>query len=339
MVWQNPWYDPSKAHHTPEGFRDPDEELRPNTALHHWRKERKAAGLPFPPVGGYVHFITEWWQRADLTGEDDAVWWLGHACLLLRLAGKYILIDPALSKRASPVSFLGPQRKTPVALEIAELPWLNCVLISHNHYDHLDRRSIKQILRRFPQVEFVVPLGLEPWFRKLGATRITQLDWWESQQIEGMAVFAVPARHWSKRTLFNRNRSLWCGWVIKTPCLSFWFTGDSGYTENLLEIPRLLGPFNLAALPVGAYAPKWFMQPKHMDPEQAVSLHLALGRPESIPIHWGVFELGDESLDEPPIVLSEAMQVAGLDENRFHAWRIGAKKTLNNIYPDSSQKD
>ncbi len=334
MAWQNPWYDPSKAHHTPEGFRNPEAELRQNGDLQRWRKERKAAGLPFPPAAGYDNFIAEWWQRADLAGEDDAVWWLGHASLLLRLAGKYTLIDPALSKRASPFSFFGPQRKTPVALEIAELPSLDCVLISHSHYDHLDRPSIKKILQRFPQVEFVVQLGLEPWFRKLGAKRVTQLDWWESKEVGGMALHAVPARHWSMRSLRDRNRSLWCGWVIKAPGLSFWFTGDSGYTENLLEIPRRLGPFNLAALPVGAYAPKWFMRAQHMDPEQAVSLHLALGEPHSIPIHWGVFELADESLDEPPNVLSEAMRTAGLDESRFQACRIGSKKTLNNINQD-----
>lgn len=336
MVWLNPWYDPLKAHHTPDGFCNPEEELRQNGDLRRWRKERKAEGLPFPPAQGYDQFTQQWWQKADLSGEEDAIWWLGHACLLLRSGGKYTLIDPALSKRVSPVSFFGPMRRTPAALEIKDIPALDCVLVSHSHYDHLDRPTIKKILKRFPKTQFVVPLGLKPWFSRLGARNVVQLDWWDTTETAGLKIHAVPARHWSMRTPWDRNHSLWCGWVIQNKEINFWFTGDSGYTENLLEIPRRLGPFNLAALPVGAYAPKWFMRGQHMDPEQAVLLHQALGQPLSIPIHWGVFELADESLDEPPKVLSAAMQAAGMDESRFQPWRIGAKKALNNINQEKS---
>ncbi|WP_034944832.1 MBL fold metallo-hydrolase [Erwinia oleae] len=330
MAWQNPWYDPAKAHHSPEGFRNAaDPDLRKNGDLNRWRKERKAQGLPLPPALGYERFIETWWQPADLSGTEDAVWWLGHACILLRLAGRYILIDPALSERVSPVSFYGPKRRTPAALNIDDLPTLDCVLISHSHYDHLDAPTVKKILRRFPQVHFVVPLGLEPWFHRRGARHITQLDWWEATDVAGATIHAVPARHWSMRTPFDRNRSLWCGWTIKTELINFWFTGDSGYSEALLAIPQQLGPFTLAALPVGAYAPKWFMQAQHMDPQEAVALHAASGEPVSIPIHWGVFELADESLDEPPRQLAAAMDEAGLDKSRFTAWKIGAKMALN----------
>ncbi|MFS2225564.1 MBL fold metallo-hydrolase [Pantoea sp. B65] len=334
MVWKNPWYDPAKAHHTPEGFRNPEADLRQQGDLRRWQKERKAQGLPFPPAGGYDEFIAQWWQPADLSGSDDAIWWLGHACLMLRINQRYTLIDPALSHRASPLSFYGPKRKTPTPLDIATLPALDTVLVSHNHYDHLDRPTIKKILRRFPDVQFIVPLGLKPWFVQQGARHIIQLDWWEAAPLTGMTVHAVPARHWSMRSLKDRNRSLWCGWTINAGNLSFWFTGDSGYSENLLDIPRRLGPFNVAALPVGAYAPKWFMQGQHMDPEQAVSLHRDLGCPLSIPIHWGVFELADESLDAPPLELAQSMQAAGLEQRRFQAWRIGARKLLNNIHQE-----
>ena len=331
MAWQNPWYDPQKEHHTPQGFRNPEQELRQQGDLQRWRKERKAQGLPFPPAQGYEAFIRQWWQPADLAGEEDAVWWLGHACLLLRTSGKYTLIDPALSPRVSPLSFYGPKRKTPAPLQIEALPRLDRVLISHSHYDHLDRPTIKKILRRFPDTHFVVPLGLAPWFKKRGAKKVTQLDWWESVDDGELQLFAVPARHWSMRTPWDRNRSLWCGWVIKSPTLRFWFSGDSGFSENLLAIPRRLGPFNLAALPTGAYAPQWFMRGQHMDPEQAVLLHRELGQPVTIPIHWGVFELADESLDEPPLALTKAMRAANLDEQRFSAWRIGEKMRLDNI--------
>ncbi|MBD8166984.1 MBL fold metallo-hydrolase [Erwinia persicina] len=331
MAWQNPWYNPCLPHHTREGFRNAEADMRQDGDLRRWRRERKQQGLPLPPSGGYKQFIHQWWQPASLSGEADAVWWLGHACLMLRTAGRYTLIDPVLSNRASPLSFIGPARKTPPALAVEDLPALDVVLISHNHYDHLDRETIKKILRRFPQVTFVVPLGLQAWFQRLGARQVVPLDWWQQTEVAGLTIHAVPARHWSMRTLWDRNRSLWCGWVIQHVALNFWFSGDSGYSENLLEIARRLGPFNLAALPVGAYAPKWFMAGQHMDPDQAVSLHHAIGQPYTIPIHWGVFELADESLDEPPQALETAMQSAGLDTTRFNALRIGAHILLDNI--------
>lgn len=328
MAWKNPWYDPTKSHHATDGFRNPEPEMRKKGDLQRWRKERKAGGLPLSPAKGYAQFNSDWWQPADLSGTEDTVWWLGHACLMFRLDGRYVLIDPALSRFASPLTFYGPERKTPLALDIAALPSLDCVMISHNHYDHLDAPTIKAILKRFPEVEIIVPLGLKKWFRKRGAKRITELDWWETHSYKEMRLTAVPARHWSARTLFDRNRSLWCGWVIKTPTLRFWFTGDSGFSENLLAINTRLGPFNLAALPIGAYAPEWFMQSQHMNPEQAVYLHKSLGEPVTIPIHWGVFELADESLDAPPARLLGALQAANVTERRFTPWKIGARRTL-----------
>ncbi|MFB5172349.1 MBL fold metallo-hydrolase [Erwinia amylovora] len=331
MARKNSWYDPSLNHHTREGFRNLEPDLQQQGDLQRWRRERKQNGMPRPPAQGYEHFIQQWWQPADLKGDEDCIWWLGHACLLLRYAGRYTLIDPALSVRASPLNFYGPSRKTPPALTIDDLPALDVVLISHNHYDHLDRRTIKKILLRFPDVTFVVPLGLKKWFRRIGARQVVQLDWWQQTQTGGFTFHAVPARHWSMRTPWDRNRSLWCGWVIKAGLLNLWFSGDSGYSDNLLDIAHRLGPFNLAALPVGAYAPEWFMRSHHMTPDQAVSLHQAIGQPVTMPIHWGVFELADESLDEPPEALERAMQAAGLDGSRFQAWKIGGKKSLVNI--------
>jgi L-ascorbate metabolism protein UlaG (beta-lactamase superfamily) len=331
MKWQNPWYDATKPHHTPEGFRNPEPDLRQPGDLQRWRKERKAQGLPFPPRQGYEAFEQQWCLKADLSGEQDAVWWLGHAAIMLRLEGRYGLIDPVLSARASPLRFFGPKRKTPAPLAIRDLPALDWVLISHNHYDHLDRPTIKAILRRFPAVQIIVPLGLASWFRRRGARQVIQLDWWQQTQRHGVTFHAVPARHWSMRTLHDRNRSLWCGWTVTTAALNFWFSGDSGYSENLLDIARRLGPFNLAALPVGAYAPEWFMSGQHMNPQQSVSLHQAIGAPITIPIHWGVFELADESLDEPPQALAQAMAAANQNTLRFRPWRIGERADLNNI--------
>lgn len=331
MAWKNPWYDPSKAHHTAGGFRNPEARLRQQGEVRRWRKERKARRLPLPPEGGYDAFISQWWQSADLSGHQDALWWLGHACMMLRIRQRYTLIDPALSQRASPLQFYGPSRKTPVPLTIDRLPALDNLLITHNHYDHLDRQTVKEILQRFPEVNIVVPLGLKAWFKQLGARHVSELDWWDDLSLTEMTIYGVPARHWSMRSLNNRNRSLWCGWVIQAGKLNFWFTGDTGYSANLMEIPHRLGPFNLAALPIGAYAPRWFMQEQHMDPQQAVLLHQQLGCPLSVPIHWGVFELGDESLDSPPVELVQSVQESGLQPGKFSAWKIGARVFIENI--------
>lgn len=334
MAWRNPWYDASKPHHAPDGFRNPEGDQRQPGDLQRWRKARKAQGLPRPPQEGYSAFIERWWQQADLSGADDRIWWLGHAALLLRLNQRYILIDPALSRRASPFAFVGPERKTPAPLQINALPRLDYVLISHNHYDHLDKPTVRRIVRHFPTATFIVPLGLESWCRRNGVRHIKQLDWWQHTQEEGIAIDAVPARHWSMRTLHDRNRSLWCGWVIRTDRVRFWFAGDSGYSESLLDVAARLGPFNLAALPVGAYAPEWFMRAQHMDPTQAVALWEAIGQPLTLPMHWGGFELADESIDEPPRELLRIMGAAEYKGDRFLPWRIGESRSLVNIGQD-----
>ncbi len=324
----NRYYDAGKAHHTPQGFRNPEPTLRREGDLKRWQDERKQQGLPKPPQMGYQQFTQRWWQQADLSGSDNGIWWLGHASMLLRLEGRYILIDPVLSQRASPLSFYGPKRKTPTPLTVQQLPTVDVVLISHNHYDHLDRRTIRQLARRFPHATFIVPLGLKSWFRRYRLQRVEELDWWDSLQLGDLTFHSTPARHWSMRTLWDRNRSLWCGWVIHHPALRFYFSGDSGYSERLVDIGARLGPFDVAALPIGAYAPRWFMQEQHMDPQQSVTLYQQLNAPQVIPIHWGVFELADESLDEPPQQLKLALSSAGIDQHRFRPIKIGERILL-----------
>ncbi|HFK7186280.1 TPA: MBL fold metallo-hydrolase [Serratia odorifera] len=324
----NRYYDASKAHHTPQGFRNPEPSQRQEGDLRRWQDERKKRGLPKPPSDGYQQFTANWWQQADLGGEQDCIWWLGHASILLRLDGRYVLIDPVLSPRASPLSFYGPKRRTPPPLTVRQLPAVDVVLISHNHYDHLDRRTVRQLARRFPQATFIVPLGLKNWFRRYRFARVEELDWWDSLSVGEMTFHATPARHWSMRSLWDRNRSLWCGWVIYHPSLRFYFSGDSGYSERLAEIGDRLGPFDVAALPIGAYAPRWFMQEQHMDPQQSVKLYQQLKQPRVIPIHWGVFELADESLDDPPQQLALALSQAGIRQHQFEPLKIGQRIEL-----------
>lgn len=333
MKITNRYYDATKLHHTPQGFCNPEPTFQNKENLKRWQDERKKQGLPKPPQAGYEQFIQRWWQAADISGDQNSVWWLGHASVLLRLDGRYILIDPVLSNRASPLSFYGPKRKTPPPLKVKQLPAVDVVLISHNHYDHLDRRTIRELTKRFRYATFVVPLGLKSWFNRYPTKRVIELDWWESLEIDNLSFHATPARHWSMRTPWDRNRSLWCGWVIHHPELRFYFSGDSGYTDSLAEIGARLGPFDLAALPIGAYAPRWFMQEQHMDPQQSVMLYQQLQMPKVIPIHWGVFELADESLDEPPLQLTQALNFAELEQHQFHPLKIGARVDIDSLSP------
>ena len=328
MPKHNPWYDAAKPHHTPFGFRNLEPSERQADSYKRWQRERKENGFPKPPQGGYPAFIQNWWQPADFSGTGDAVWWLGHACLVIRVAGKYLLIDPALGQRASPLPFIGPKRKTPLPVSIADLPAIDAILYSHNHYDHLDKGTLRQLLKRSPDVQVMAPLGMGEWLKKRGVRSVSQCDWWDSLEFEGIRLHCVPARHWSMRTLKDRNRSLWCGWVVETNNWRFYFSGDSGYTPALAEIGRRLGPFDIAALPIGAYAPEWFMGESHMSPAGAVKVYQQLNCPRVIPIHWGVFELADESLDEPPLELQQALLNAGILDHHFSPLKIGGKMEI-----------
>lgn len=329
MVWRNPWFNASLSHHTPTGFRNTLSVGHQPGDVKRWRKARKAAGLPQPPALGYDDFQRHWWQPAELNdAAEDGVWWLGHASVLLRLDGRYVLTDPVFSKRASPVPFMGPARKTPPPLTVENLPAIDALVISHNHYDHLDAQTIRRLLQRFPDLTIFVPLGLAQWFRRRGAKKVFELDWWQAVVYQGMTFTAVPAQHWSMRTPWNRNQSLWCGWVIEGLNHRFWFSGDTGYTPELLTIPERLGKIDAAALPAGAYAPRWFMSAHHMDPHSSVALWQQLGRPLAFPIHWGVFELADESLDEPVNELRLALEGNDPANDKFRIIKIGQYLSL-----------
>lgn len=331
MARKNPWFNSAFPHHRPHGFTNLAPGGHASGDVKRWRQERKTAGLPRPPVQGYASFTAQWWQRAEIDGEGDRVWWLGHSSILLRLMGQYILTDPVFSHRASPLRFAGPRRRTPPALAISDLPTLDAIVISHNHYDHLDARTMRALIQRFPQVTIFVPLGLGDWCRRLGACNVMELDWWQSVVFQGLAYTAVPAQHWSMRTPWDRNNALWCGWVIENSVHRFWFPGDTGYSEELLAIPQRLGPLSLVALPIGAYAPRWFMAYNHMDPQQAVTLWQQLGKPLAFPIHWGVFELADESLDEPIRELDAALSETAQDITNFITLKMGQYLSLHDL--------
>jgi len=205
-----------------------------------------------------------------------------------------------------------------------ELPPIDVVLVSHNHYDHLDRPTVKALLRQAGgQPLFVAPLGVDRWLRAEGALRVEGLDWWDERRIGGAELHLTPAHHWSSRTPFDRNDTLWGGFVVRTPEFSFWYSGDTGYSPDFHDIRKRFGGFDLAVIPVGSYEPRWFMREQHVNPREAVQVFLDSGAREAIGVHWGTFELTDEPLDEPLIELPKALDALGVSRDRFVLFRHG----------------
>ena len=330
----NPYYDPAIPHRGPEGFRN-NYGGEMTASFWRWKWEAWRDGLPRPPANGYRFPMAEpesAWLNANRSA--PSVTWIGHATLLLQVGGQNILTDPQLSARASPVQFFGPERRVPPGLSYEQLPRIDIVLISHNHYDHLDKDTVTRLAAQpGGPPHYLVPLGLKSWFHGIGIDSVTELDWWDRLEIGGLAIHCVPVQHWSKRGLTDRNATLWSGWVIEHPGLRVFFTGDTGYSRDFADIGRRFGSFDLAAIPIGAYAPRWFMYPQHVDPAEAVRIHQDLHARYSIGIHWGTFELTDESLDEPPRLLQEELRKLAIPPERFFVLQHGQTRRLAGLQP------
>jgi N-acyl-phosphatidylethanolamine-hydrolysing phospholipase D len=264
------------------------------------------------------------------------VTWVGHATTLLQLGATNILTDPMWSDRASPLSFAGPKRWVPPGIPFEHLPPIDLVVQSHNHYDHLDDRTVRKLAERFPEARWLVPLGLGAFFRTRGARHVEELDWWEKTRAAGLRVACVPAQHFSSRGLRDRNATLWCGWTLNDGKRRIFFAGDTGYHPEFSTIGQRFGPFDVSLMPVGAYEPRWFMRPAHMNPEEAVRAFQesngtsegALARHVMVPIHFGTFKLTDEAMDEPPERTRRAWQAAGLAEENLWLLAHGETRSL-----------
>ena len=233
--------------------------------------------------------------------DDLRVTFINHSTTLIQVDGQNILTDPIWSERTSPVSFAGPKRHRPPGIRFEDLPPIDTVLISHNHYDHLDVPTLLR-LQRDHAPRIVTPLGNAAFLARHGLVAI-ELDWW--RRVGNITV--VPARHFSSRGISDRNANLWGGFVIHSERGNVYFAGDTGWGNHFEEIGKRCAPIRLALLPIGAYLPLWFMHPVHINPAQAVDAHLALGAATSIPIHFGTFALGDDGEKEPVWDLKEAM--------------------------------
>jgi N-acyl-phosphatidylethanolamine-hydrolysing phospholipase D len=257
------------------------------------------------------------------------VTWVGHSSLLIQLAGMNILTDPMWSERASPVPFAGPQRWVAPGVALDALPPLDLVLLSHNHYDHLDASTVRQLARRQPQAVWVTALGLASFVKKRGVSAVAELDWWQEHTVGALRVTASPAMHFSSRGIGDRGDTLWCGFALAAANgRRVFFAGDTGFHPDFATIAARLGPFDVALLPIGAYEPRWFMRYVHMNPEEAVDAFGVLNARVMVPIHWGTFKLTDEAMDEPPRRARAAWKAAGLAPERYCQLAHGETITL-----------
>ena len=319
------------AHHGENGFQNPYapsfDNIRPLAGMRMWRQLRK--NFPDWKNQGYrVPQVQAERAAIHRPGAAPQFTWLGHSTVLVQYQGVNLLTDPIFSQRCAPVPFLGPQRETQPALQLEELPPIDYVVISHNHYDHLDKPTV-QALGSGPL--WLVPLGLRSWFIKAGIdpTRVQEFDWWQSLHTDDAVITATPSQHWSRRGFKDHNKTLWASWHIRVGAFSAWFGGDTGYNPyQFTEIGRRLPPADLAMIPIGAYLPRKLMQVSHVNPEEAVKIFEDLGARYAIGVHWGTFQLSGEEIDAPIADLAQAMRTRDLPPGVFDAPLLGATRRL-----------
>ena len=342
---KNPHFNPHKRHHRPDGFQNNYLSFRGKRwhEVLRWRWEAWRSNHPKPlldpipvvkPDLAFIHANA----KAGLAMQPSATW-IGHITVLLQVGGLNILTDPVFSERCFPVQWAGPKRHTPPGLTLDELPQIDVVLLSHNHYDHLDEGSMLALKQQVDGAPLVIcPLGHKLWFARRGMHRVVELDWWDTHVLEAtersarIPVTLVPAQHWSARTATDALRSLWGGFVVRSPDCHVYFAGDTGYSKDFVDIrqhfarehtPENGGGFDLALLPIGAYEPRWFMKDQHVNPDESVQIFHDIGCKRALAVHWGTFQLTDEALDEPPRALARALRAHALPSERFKAAAIG----------------
>jgi N-acyl-phosphatidylethanolamine-hydrolysing phospholipase D len=259
------------------------------------------------------------YDRSALTRERSLTW-IGHSTFLVRTDGASFLTDPMFSHRASPFSFMGPRRMIPPGLPLEALPPIDFVLLSHDHYDHADLPTVRWLGRR--GTRFVVPTGLAEWVRRAGGDAI-ELGWWREIEVGGLLIHCVPAQHFSGRSLRDRNRRLWAGWVVGGPTRRFYYAGDTGYSEVFKEIGRRFGPIDLATVPIGAYLPASMMHQVHTTPEEGLQIAQDVGARRAVAMHFGTFDLSDEPVDQPVQRFRAEAERIGWGEDRAWIMRVG----------------
>jgi L-ascorbate metabolism protein UlaG (beta-lactamase superfamily) len=279
------------------------------TPVSPWPKQVDNPNFPPPPD--------------SVSAGEIAVTYIGHATVLLQFLGSNVLTDPNFSERAGPFNWLGPRRVRNPGVAFENLPPIDIVLLSHNHYDHMDLPSLRRLRERW-NPPIVTGLGNGAYLARKGISGSIELDWW--QQCEprpGLRITYVPAQHWSSRGLFDRRRMLWGGHMVGSEAGRVYFAGDTGYPGHFGEIRKRFGPPDVALLPIGAYEPRWFMAAQHINPEEAVRAHRELEARFSVAIHFGTFRLSEEAIDEPVAALQAALQEHGVSAAAFRVPGFG----------------
>ncbi len=325
------------SHHTDDGrFRNP----WPGAPEHgfggmwKWVWDRARNGrlfakppgaLPEPATPEIIYPRTDW--------DTFRITWVGHSCFLLQIDGLNVLTDPMWGERASPLSFMGPKRLVPPGMALEALPQIDVVLQSHDHYDHMCDATVRQLASHSPNAAWCAPLGVGDQLRERGVRQVVELDWYQSSPAGGAHVTCVPARHFAGRTIAGRNATLWCGWVLIAGRHRVYFVGDTGDHPDFGQIAKRTGPFDAVLMPIGAYDPRWFMSPVHMNPEEAVAAYGAIAAAQNAPpvmvgMHWGTFVLTDEPVDEPPKRAVAAWEAAGHRPQDLWIMRPGETRQL-----------
>jgi N-acyl-phosphatidylethanolamine-hydrolysing phospholipase D len=338
----NPYYDPAKPHHTRQGFTN---NYPPNPAyqrpeigfveswvsrIRNWTTETPSREplQPLQPVPADLKFI-------HANTAIPAITWVGHATFLLQTgSGLNILTDPVFEDRASPVPFAGPKRYQPPGIAIADLPQIDAILLSHSHYDHLSLESLRALYaQKGGPPKMYAPLGVDLWLAQNvtagDRTHIVKMDWWDKATIRDMEIHLLPVQHWSARTPWDRNETLWGAFALKRPGFSFFFSGDLGYSRDIADIAARFNGFDLAAIGIGAYQPVWYRN-SHVTPDEAVQIHKELRIKRSIGMHWGTFPVAQERLDLPVEDLAIARKAHGVSNDDFFVLRHGETHRLSN---------
>jgi N-acyl-phosphatidylethanolamine-hydrolysing phospholipase D len=304
---------PFPGHHLARGFKNLDGTYQYSMLERANRLMRRVMFESWPERGQTPAVLRNDGASLRANGTTPTVTWVGHSTLLVQLDGVNILTDPHWGERASPLGFAGPRRLVPPGMRFEDLPPIHAVVISHDHYDHLDADTVMRLERAY-HPRFFVPLGLKPWLADHGIRDVVEMDWWDAANFRGLTFVCTPAQHSSGRTLRDQNLRLWSSWVVTGESKRFFFAGDTGYTPMLREIGKRLGPFDLAAIPIGGYSAYEARHPNHVNPEEAVQLFDEIGGRLLVPIHFGTFDLNREPFAEPPGRAMRAALARGLEE-------------------------